>query len=148
MISEQNGEMILVIITEEWTRNILLEFEFQVFESICMCIFFFYRLFVLLGSHLLFITHHIRSGLPLGLQLLKGRSTSRMPEDASLPVPKDNTISAWENSYAPILHRGHLRVRGPGVPCLRLVGTDRRDVLEACLGCYHMSESVGDIHRW
>lgn len=88
-----------------------------------MCIFFFYRLFVLLGSHLLFITHHIRSGLPLGLQLLKGRNTSRMPEDASLPVPKDNNISAWVTFYAPILHWGHLRVqRGPGVPCLRLVG--------------------------
>lgn len=42
-----------------------------------MCIFFFfYRLFIAFGSNLLFIRHHMRPCLPLGLQLLEGRNTA------------------------------------------------------------------------
>lgn len=110
---------------------------------------FLYRLFIVLGSHLLFIRHHMRSGLLLGLQLLEGRNTLRVPEDVPPRVPGGTPISAWLNFYTPILHRGHLRVTGPGVPCLRFPGTDWRGVLGACPGCTHTSGATQDVPvRW
>lgn len=65
----------------------------------------------------------LRSDLTLGLQLLKGRNTSRMPEDTLLPVPKDTATSAWVDFYAPVLCWGHVGVTGPWVPCLCLMRT-------------------------
>lgn len=114
---------------------------------------FYYRLFIVLGSNLLFIRHHMRSDLPLGLQLLEGRNTLWVPEDAPPHMPRGTTISAWVNFYTPILHQGHLSVIGPGVPML----TRPRDWSDRCLvslpgmyphvwihaGCAHM---VGMTH--
>lgn len=89
----------------------------------------------------------MRSGLLLGLQLLEGRNTLRVPEDVPPCVPGGTPISAWVNFYTPILHRGHLRVTGPGVPCLRFPGTDWRGVLGACLGCTHTCVHVQPRQR-
>lgn len=112
----------IVIITKEWTQNTLLEFDFQVFESICMCTFFFLQAFCSIRKSFTFY-QVLRSDLTLGLQLLKGRNTSRMPEDTLLPVPKDTATSAWVDFYAPVLCWGHVGVTGPRVPCLCLVRT-------------------------
>lgn len=113
----------IVIVTKEWTQNTLLEFDFQVFESICMCTFFFFlQAFCSIRKSFTFY-QVLRSDLTLGLQLLKGRNTSRMPEDTLLPVPKDTATSAWVDFYAPVLCWGHVGVTGPWVPCLCLMRT-------------------------
>lgn len=112
----------IVIVTKEWTQNTLLEFDFQVFESICMCTFFFLQAFCSIRKSFTFY-QVLRSDLTLGLQLLKGRNTSRMPEDTLLPVPKDTATSAWVDFYAPVLCWGHVGVTGPWVPCLCLMRT-------------------------
>lgn len=114
-----------VVITYKWKQNILLEFYFQVFECICMCIF--YRLCIVLGSHLLFIRHHMRSSWPLGLKLLEGRNILRVPEGMLPCVPGSTTTSPWVNFYTPILYWAHLRVTGPGILCLCL--PDRKSVV-------------------
>lgn len=62
---------------------------------------FFYRLCIVLGSHLLFIRHHKRSGWPLGLKFLEGRNTLRVPEDLPPCVPGSTTISSWVNFHTP-----------------------------------------------
>lgn len=91
----------------------------------------------------------MRSGLPLGVQLLEGRNTLLMPEDVPPCVPRGTTISVQVNFYTSILHRGHPRVTGPGILCLCLPG-DRSgtDVLGACLGCTHTSGSMWDVPMW
>lgn len=108
-----------------------------------MCIF--YRLCIVLGSHLLFIRHHMRSSWPLGLKLLAGRNILRVPEGMLPCVPGSTTTSPWVNFYTPILYWAHLRVTGPGILCLCLPGTDWRDVLGTCLGCTHMPGSMWDV---
>lgn len=111
-----------------------------------MCIF--YRLCIVLGSHLLFIRHHMRSGWALGLKLLEGRNILRVPEDMPPCLPGSTTISPWVNFYTPILYWAHLRVTGPGILCLCLPATDWIDVLGACLGCTHRPGSVRDVPMW
>lgn len=86
---------------------------------------FFYRLCIVLGSHLLFIRYHMRSGWPLGLKLLEGRNTLRVPPC----VPGITTISPWVNFHTPILYWAHLRATGPGILHLCLY-PDGMDVLE------------------
>ena len=109
---------------------------------------FFYRLFIVIGRHLLFIKHHMRSGLGLGLQLLEGRNTLAVPEDVPPCMSRGITISAWVKFYTLILCRGHLGVTGTEIPCLCLPGMDRMEVLRACLRCTHMPGSRRYVPMW
>lgn len=80
-----------------------------------MCIF--YRLCLVLGSHLLFIRHHMRSGWSLGMKLLEGRNILWVPEGMSA------TVCAWKHHHltsGELLHTHSLlsspesdRARGP-----------------------------------